>query len=164
MASFDAGMALDRRKRHVSPEYHRGEGQTQCKPSTRLSPGSLKSYSIVVVGAASNFSVVQGALRMLSWDMDEANSPLIPRKEQQAAKSRELDNADHDQYRDKEHTHSESSALRIVSTRELLCCVCKEDDERTTMTSAGKPRVVVRIASRLSRLTWSCETQVRSEV
>jgi hypothetical protein len=100
---------------------------------------------------------------MLSWKRDKANSSLIPRKEQQAAKSRELDNADHDQDRDKEHTHSESSALRIVSTRDLLCCVC-EDDERTTMTSAGKPRVVVRIASKLSRLTWSCEIQVRSEV
>jgi hypothetical protein len=101
LAGFDVGIALDSRKTHVSPECHRGEGQAQCKPSTRLHSDSLRSYSIVVVGAASEFFVVQGVLRMLSWKRDEANSSLIPRKEQQAAKSRELDNADHDQDRDK---------------------------------------------------------------
>lgn len=90
MTSFDIGIALGRRKSHVSPEGHRGKGQARCKPSTRLSPGSLKSYSIVVVGAASDFFVMQrGAQNVVvekgrGKELSNPSKRATGRKEQRA--------------------------------------------------------------------------------
>lgn len=102
-------------------------------------------------------------LKLLSLKKEATNSSLIPGEQHKAAKSRQLDNADHDQDGYKQQTHGVSLALRIgfESCRIVFVTV---DDGRKMMTSAGKPGEVVRIASRSSRLTWSCETQICSRV
>jgi hypothetical protein len=98
----------------------------------------------------------------LEWKA--TNSSLIPRKEHEAEKSGQLDGADHGQDGYKQQTHDVTCALQVVL--ESYCIVfVRVIDGRRTMTSAGKPGVVVvEITSRLSRLTWPCETQIYSGV
>jgi hypothetical protein len=101
---------------------------------------------------------------LLSLERKATNSSLIPREEHEAEKSGQLDGADHGQDGCKQQTHDVLCALQIVL--ESYCIVfVRVIDGRKTMASAGKPGVVVvGITSRLSRLTWSCETQIRSRV
>jgi hypothetical protein len=101
---------------------------------------------------------------LLSLEWKATNSSLIPRKEHEAEKSGQLDGADHGQDGYKQQTHDVTCALQVVL--ESYCIVfVRVIDGRRTMTSAGKPGVVVvEITSRLSRLTWPCETQIYSGV
>ena len=64
---------------------------------------------------------------------------LISRKQHEAAKGRQLDNADHNQDGDKQETHSDfcGSYSRDNQYRVVFL---KMDDERTTMTECGETR------------------------